>query len=193
MPGLTNLTVFLLRYGQVAADGLTLLRVLLSLVLVVLGLRGKPALSSAVCVTIFAWFTDLVDGRLASRSNDPQRRSWFGRHDAEADLSVALGVSAYLTLSGYLATWFGLGLIAAAIGLRLSHSYNLPWLVIPVPYAALLVLTFREVSFWGYLMLGYLLIPLAVGHRRLRGQYLKGFFTDLRTFLGIREDLDRDF
>ncbi len=193
MPGSTTTTVFLLRYGHVAADGLTLLRVLLSLGLVLLGLRGKAALSTVVCVTVLAWFTDLVDGRLASRSNDPQRRSWFGRHDAEADLSVALGVSAYLTLSGYLATWLGLSLIAAAIALRLSSSYNLPWLVIPIPYATLLVLAFRDISFWGYLMLGYLLIPLAIGHRRLRGQYLREFFADVQRILGTRKDLDQDF
>jgi hypothetical protein len=182
---------FLPRFNRLVADSLIVLRVLLSLSMIWLGLRGKAALSAVALVTTLAWLTDLIDGPFARRSPDHKPKSWLGRHDSIADLSVALGVTAYLTLSGYMATWLGLGLILAAIALRSAHSYNLPWLVIPIPYATLLVLALRFEPFWGYLMAGYLLFLLLFGHRRIREQYYIEFRADMRSFLGRRESLDR--
>ena len=67
--------------------------------------KGPPQVA---LIVLLSWITDLLDGPLARR--DPNgKESWVGKRDAEADLATSVGLSLYLVLSRYVATWLGLG------------------------------------------------------------------------------------
>jgi phosphatidylglycerophosphate synthase len=158
------------------ADLLTCTRILLAVYLAWLGIVvGKAALSSAMATVIVTWLTDLFDGPLARR-DVIGRRTWVGDHDAEADLSVALGIICYLTFSGAVqpVVGWGLGLVMVALWVFVSHQ--IAWPVYAVPYVIIIWLAFDEALFYAWVAIGYLLLVLAVTWRRFRGQYLREFF-----------------
>jgi len=167
---------FKFRHTKPLADVLTVSRVLLSISLAVLGAtQGAGALPVAVLIVILCWFTDLVDGPLARHDAD-SRTTWVGKHDAEADLLITVGVSAYLVFSGYLAVWVGVALMLVAVGLRILHSRALAWPVGAVSYLVLGIVTFQESPILGWVVVGYLLVTLAVRWPRLLHEFLPEFF-----------------
>lgn len=177
-----------LRHGRLLADVLTLSRVLLAVLLALVGwLRGPAGLPMALTVLLLSWLTDLLDGPLARRDANPQP-TWIGRHDAEADLSTALGVAAYLALSGYIHPGLGVALVAATLGVWFLHSHQLAWPLYAIPYAILAWVAFDEAPAFGWVVMGYLAGTLAVGWRRLRAEYLPEFF---RAVAGLRGWLER--
>ncbi len=171
-------------HGKSLADLLTVGRALLGFCLAGLGwVRGAEALPTAVLTVILSWLTDLLDGPLARHAPDP-RTTWIGEHDAEADLSVSLGVAAYLVLSGYLPAWMGGALVLMILGLWILHSHQLAWPFYALPYVVLGVTAFREAPLFGWLAVGYLLATLAVRWRRLKGEYLPQFFQAVGSLRG---------
>lgn len=158
------------------ADVLTVSRAFLAILLAVLGAtRGADALPAAVLIVVTSWVTDILDGPLARR--DPRDWvSWVGQHDAEADLSVSLGVTAYLVLSGYLAGWLGAVLALVTLLLWVFHSHQLAWPVYAVPYVVLIAWAFRVAPFTGWVAGGYLALVLVVRWPRLRYEFLPEFF-----------------
>jgi len=167
------------RHTKPWADLLTVSRTLLGVYLAGLGVkRGTEALPTAVLIVIISWLTDVLDGPFAR--HDPDHRStWVGEHDAEADLTVSLGVVAYLVLSGYLAGWLGAVLVLTILGLWVLHSHQLAWPAYALPYAILILLAFQDVPLFGWLAVGYLLATLVVCRSRFWQQYLPEFFQAL--------------
>jgi phosphatidylglycerophosphate synthase len=158
------------------ADFLTVSRALLGICLAWLGMaRGVEALPTAVLVVIISWLTDVLDGPLARY--DPEHRvTWLGEHDAEADLAISLGVTAYLVLSAYLAGWMGAVLVLTILGLWVLHSHQLAWPFYALPYVILILLALQDAPLFGWLALGYLLATPVVCWPRFWQQYLPEFF-----------------
>lgn len=177
----------MLRHTKLLADLLTLSRPLLAVCLVGLGMaRGAEALPTAVLAVIVSWLTDLLDGPLARR--DPDHRStWVGEHDAEADLTVSLGVAAYLVLSGYLAGWLGAALVLTILALWVLHSHQLSWPFYALPYVILILTALRGVPLLGLLAVGYLLGTLVVNWSRFWQQHLAEFFGAIESLHGGNE------
>lgn len=158
------------------ADLLTIGRALLGVCLAGLGMaRGAKALPIAVLTVIISWLTDVLDGPLA-RHDPGHRVTWVGEHDAEADLTVSLGVATYLVLSGYLASWFGGMLVLTVLGLWILHSHQLAWPFYAVPYVVLILTALRDAPLFGWLAVGHLLATLVVCWERFWQQYLPEFF-----------------
>ena len=173
-----------LQHTKFLADLLTVSRAFLGVCLAGLGLVwGVEALPTAILTVILSWLTDLLDGPLARHDPDP-RLTWIGEHDAEADLSVSLGVAAYLVLSGYLPAWMGGAVVLITLGLWVLHSHQLAWPFYALPYVILGVLAFQEAPPFGWLAVGYLLVTLAVRWRRLKGEFLPEFFQAVGSLLG---------
>lgn len=182
---------FKFRHTRPLADLLTASRVLLSVYLVGLGMtRGAEALPVAVLAVILSWLTDLADGPLARHDPDSPI-TWVGRHDAEADLSVSLGVAVYLAFSGYLAAWLGVVLVLAIMGLWILHSHQLAWPFYAVPYTVLILTALRDAPLFGWLAVGYLLATLVASWSRLRREFLPGFFEAVGSLLGRNDQLSQ--
>lgn len=171
-------------HTKTLADLLTVSRACLSVCLAALGMvRGAEALPTAVLIVIITWLTDLLDGPLARHDPDP-RITWIGEHDPEADLTVSLGVAAYLVLSGYLAAWLGAVVVLVTLGLWVWHSHQLAWPFYAVPYVVLEVVALREAPLFGWLAVAYLLATLVARWSRLRDEFLPEFFQAVASFRG---------
>jgi phosphatidylglycerophosphate synthase len=158
------------------ADLLTCTRILLAVYLAWLGIAiGKPALPSVVATVVVTWLTDLFDGPIARR-DVVGRRTWVGDHDAEADLSVALGIICYLVFSGYVHPPIGLGLGLVLMALWIFVSHQAAWPAYAVPYAIIILLALDRAPFYAWVAIGYLLLTLAVTWPRFVHQYLREFF-----------------
>ncbi|RME85711.1 MAG: hypothetical protein D6775_02120 [Caldilineae bacterium] len=167
-------------YMRTLADLLTLVRILFSLVMVWIGWAlGAEGLSLAVAVLLLAWFTDLLDG-MAARRAPADSTSRIGTHDAEADLSVSLGVTGYLSFSDYLPPLIGLALAALITAIWLGRSHVLAWPFYVIPYVILFWIAWRYEPAAGRMYLGYLAIILFIRRKRFWSEHLPDFFTAIR-------------
>lgn len=128
----------------VVADGMTILRLLLSVAVV--PLTWAADLTATGIVVSVAWLTDLADGRLARRSGSAGRLAGW---DLRADTLVGLGVVVGLTASGLVPIWLP---IAVAPGLWpfLRGNVTAAMLVQLAGFVPLLVLlwTDRPPAWW---------------------------------------------
>ena len=84
------------------ADGMTGLRLVLSVALTVLGsLAGSRGLDLAAAFVLTAWTTDALDGPLARKSG-VKTQSWIGRSDLFIDMLLALGLLYFMKSAGLL-------------------------------------------------------------------------------------------
>jgi cardiolipin synthase len=150
---------------------------------------GQPALPAVVVITVATWITDVFDGYLARRSA-ARAHTWVGDHDAEADLSVSLGVLFYLALSGYLPRFvLLLGLLIVAVWTL--ASYQLAWPLYAIPYVALIWVAMAAAPIHAWLAIGYLGLVTIVTWPRLPQQFLPQFFEAVGRLLapaGSRHD-----
>ena len=91
------------------ADLITSARVLIAVCLVGVGiLQGAAGLPLAAWMMIFDWAGDMVDGRIA-RSSRLQYQTWLGDHDLEVDMTVSVGLLAFLVKAGFVNIWLAGG------------------------------------------------------------------------------------
>ena len=172
------------------ADALTQARVVLGLCIALLGFwRGRQALPQVILAVIVSWATDLLDGPLAR--HDPRRvQTWIGEHDAEADLSTSVGLTAYLMSSRYLTAWLGIAILLATLGLWFLHSHQLAWPFYAMPYAILISVALRTATLLGWALIAYLAGVLLLRWRRLKCEFLPEFLEaakDVYTALSNRD------
>ncbi len=145
------------------ADLLTAARFGLAWVILWLGItEGAEALPTAVVLLLMAWLTDVLDGPLARR--DPTgRHTWIGDRDLETDITVSVGVLAFLTLSGYMTPQVAIAYAAGCAAL-LWHfrSLHLAWAAQTPPYAGMILVALREARPYGLAMLGYVALVIIV-------------------------------
>jgi phosphatidylglycerophosphate synthase len=151
-----------------AADGLTLTRGLLGVLLIVLGvLNGKAALAQDVWILVLAWSTDMLDGRIA-RALHTDQKSWLGKNDVYIDLFVSVAALAYLTLTGLLALGIAAAylLIWGIVFLRRGIPPLFAQIFQNPIYAFFLFLTLRSAPAVLVWMLPWALVALAIFWRR---------------------------
>ncbi|HIC88759.1 MAG TPA: CDP-alcohol phosphatidyltransferase family protein [Anaerolineae bacterium] len=164
------------------ADVLTATRIALACYLVWLGLtQGAAALPTAITVLILCWATDLLDGPLARR--DPAHtRTWLGEHDLAADMSVALAVLGFLTLSRFVAPPVTAIYLLVSVGL-LWH-YRAPVLGMALqapPYGGMLWVALRQAFLYGLLAIGWIVLTVIVTWPRFPRQVVPNFLADMRS------------
>jgi cardiolipin synthase len=99
------------------ADFFTLIRVLLSPTLILIGiLEGSDGLALAIGAMIASWTSDALDGPIARRSR-VKYHTWLGDHDLEVDMAVSIGLMIYMLLSGF-------------VDLQIVGVYILLWVLI---------------------------------------------------------------
>lgn len=83
-----------------AADGLTSIRLALSIILPVWGIyQGPRGLNGAAALVLVAWTSDVFDGPLARKSGVTEQ-TWVGRHDLVIDMLLALGLLCFMCCAG---------------------------------------------------------------------------------------------
>ncbi len=166
------------------ADLLTWARMLLFPLFVWLGLtQGSEALQTVIVLVILNWTADSLDGPLARRKPF-SHQTWIGARDLEIDMLVSCGLLAYLTATGllgwpvalfYLLTW---GLY---FGLRgISRS---PGILFQAPiYALFIVVSFRVAAPFGWLMVLWIVLAMAVTWPKFPREMVPSFLNGMRTF-----------
>jgi cardiolipin synthase len=173
---------------KTVADLLTALRFGLAWLILWLGISaGADALPAVMTVLILAWITDLLDGPLARR--DPSgRRTWIGDRDLETDISVSIGVLAYLTLAHYVAPSIalGYGLICAAL-LAKFRSRQLGMVVQAPAYAGIIYVALHDAQSFGLAAVGYVLLVVAATWPRFPRVVVPQFLDGMRTLVTDQE------
>lgn len=94
------------------ADGLTALRLAISVALALLGpLVGSQDLNAAAALVLVAWTTDLFDGPLARKSGRAGQ-NWLGRSDLLIDMVLSVALLVYMGSVGLVYFWLGLAYVA---------------------------------------------------------------------------------
>jgi cardiolipin synthase len=163
------------------ADGLTLVRVLLALVMLWVGLSlGRAALDTAAILLILAWATDLLDGPLARRAHC-DRQTWIGDHDLEVDVALSLGLLAYLILGGYVAPLIGAGyVVICGFLLWWSRSRHLAMAVQAPVYLILIYSALRYAFPYGWIVIGWILMSVLVTWPRFPKVIVPEFIEGMR-------------
>jgi cardiolipin synthase len=169
---------------KTVADLLTALRFGLAWLILWLGISvGADALPAVMMVLILAWITDLLDGPLARR--DPSgRTTWIGDRDLETDISVSIGVLAYLTLAHYVAPsiTIGYGLICAALLVRF-RSRELGMVVQAPAYAGIIYVALHDAQVYGWLAVGYVLLVIVATWPRFPRVVVPQFLDGMRNLV----------
>ncbi len=172
---------------KTVADVLTGIRFLLGPYIMWLGFHGGPAAIAAAALTLLiSWATDLLDGPLARRA---QRgiHTWIGDHDLAADVTVALGVWAYLALAGFIPLWPAVVYtLAGAAALWHSRSIHLGWALQALPYGLMIWTAWRVVPPYGLLLVAWVGFVLVATWPRFPQHTLPEFFSGMRELLRKR-------
>ncbi len=167
---------------NVLADTLTALRCVLALVILYAGVVRGPGegLATAALLTILAWVTDVLDGRLARRARRPTR---LGRCDLVADIGltlalatclVAWGVVPFLLVAG--------GLALAGLGVRAFHALAPLQLAMGLVYGTFIFTVWRISPEWGRTLAGSTGFLVLLNPQRAR-QQVTGFLDQAAVIL----------
>jgi phosphatidylglycerophosphate synthase len=87
------------------ADLITFTRGLIAIGLVWVGLEaGGAGLFLAAWMMLADWIGDMLDGRIARRSQ-VQYRTWIGDHDLQVDMTVSVGLLIFMLQANFLSIW----------------------------------------------------------------------------------------
>lgn len=170
------------------ADILTILRFGLAWIILRLGLNeGASALPMVMMVLLLAWITDILDGPLARRDLTGHH-TWIGDRDLEVDISVSIGVLAYLALAGLVHPNIVLGYgLACAVLLQQTRSRHLAWAVQAPPYAAIIYVALRDVPSYGLVAVGYVVLIVAVTWPRFPRAVVPQFLAGIRDLVNTSD------
>ena len=146
-----------------AADALTLGRLVVALALIAVLGTGRVTLGAALLG--FAWISDFLDGRAARASGG---RTRLGDVDLWADTFVGAGVVLGFTVWGWVHPVVGLGLVAVLLAaFALTRNEAMSMLLQATGYALALWRTWRDghpASLWWLLTI---IVVIAVVNRRI--------------------------
>lgn len=174
------------------ADMLTTLRFGLAWIILWLGVGDSAdALPTAIMVLVLAWTTDILDGPLA-RHDPTGSHTWIGDRDLEVDISVSVGVLAYLALAGFVPPEIAVGYgIVCAVLLRLTRSRHLAWAVQAPPYAGIIYFALRDAQGYGLIAVGYVVLIIVATWPRFPQVMVPQFLAGVRE-LGKASNGERD-
>lgn len=167
--------------GQVA-DLLTLSRLAIGIAMIWFGaIVGQPAVGAVACLLILSWTSDSLDGPIARRGSQ-EERTHFGDHDLVFDIIVALGLLGYIVLArilpwgaaaSYLALW-------ALVFYRWGFNRSLGMLVQAPIYLWFLILSLQRASMFGYAILAWIVLVVAITWPRFPREVVPGFLGGMR-------------
>ncbi len=164
------------------ADSITMARLVLGGCLVYLGwVHGRAALESAVWIMIVNWTGDCLDGPIARHSH-PYHHTWVGDHDLEIDMTVASGLLAYLSLSGFLDLRLAGGylLVSLLIFRVLGRPFALAMLFQAPIYAWFIWVAVREAPPVGWCLPVWILAAVLLTWPKFPREILPGFVEGMR-------------
>ena len=168
------------------ADLLTLSRLILALTLAWLGYtQGAAVLPLACWLMIASWTTDVMDGWLAHRSRR-QYSTWIGEHDLFFDISVSVGLFAYLLFSGLLPIWLGVVYILfwVLIFWMFGFQFVLGMLFQAPIYGWFICVALLQATNNGLLMLVWIILAVLVTWPRFPQQVVPGFLEKIKAVRG---------
>ncbi len=179
--------------AKTVADLITLARVAIAAGFVWLGLAGDPGtLPWAVLLLLLDWTGDILDGAVAQRSRVPHR-SWIGDHDLEVDILAAIGLLAYLVLTGLvdarLALIYALGWAGLLWWTRLPRSLGM--LCQAPVYAGLIVIALARRPSAGLWLILWIVAAVVVTWPRTIEAVIPGFLAGIRTLRPPRAGRNR--
>jgi len=164
------------------ADFFTLIRVLLSPTLILLGvLQGSEGLPLAIGAMIASWTSDALDGPIARRSR-VKYHSWLGDHDLEVDMAVSIGLMTYMLLAGlvdlqivgvYILLW-------VLIFWRWGQMRSLGMLFQAPIYGYFIYISMRLAPATGSWMIGWIVAVTIITWPRFPKEVVPGFLDGMR-------------
>jgi len=167
---------------NVLADTLTALRCVFVLIILYTGVVVGPAegLSTAVVLTILAWITDVLDGKLARKANQPTH---LGPYDPVADVGLTIALSACLVAWGMLPLLLVVGGLAlAGVSARALRAMAPLQLAMGMVYGTFILTVWGLDPEWGHTLVGGVGIVALLNPRRTREQ-IAGFLNQAGTIL----------
>ena len=165
--------------ATVVADGLTVLRLVIAIVLI--PAAWSLSLGLSAWLLSVAWMTDVLDGRLARGVGEEGR---MGRWDLTADTAVGAGLLVGLAGSGEIPAWFAVAVVVILGTLFLFGNFAASMLLQVAGYASLIALLWsRRPSLWWVPPATAVLIAI-IDWRRLVQVNIPGFLRALGNPLG---------
>jgi hypothetical protein len=164
------------------ADLITTLRALLALFLIWVGdAMGDRGLTLVVWVMLADWIGDAVDGPIARRSR-VKYETWIGEHDLEVDMTVSVGLLAYLFLAGFVSMWVAVGyLLLWGVGFwrygGIPRSYGMLFQT-PI-YAWFAYIALREVPGTAWVIPAFIIVIIVLTWPRFPQMVIPGFLAGL--------------
>ncbi|MGC9522476.1 MAG: CDP-alcohol phosphatidyltransferase family protein [Anaerolineae bacterium] len=168
---------------NILADGLTLLRFLLVVVILQVGVVRGPdeGLAAAATLTVLAWITDVLDGPLARRARRPTR---LGRCDLVADIGLTLALATCLVVWGALPLLLVTGGVAlAGLSARKPHKMAPLQLAMALVYGSFILTVWGRAPKWGRMMTGSVAGIALLNPKRTQEQ-VRGFLNEMGSILG---------
>jgi phosphatidylglycerophosphate synthase len=168
--------------ATVIADGLTVLRFVVAIVLI--PATWSLSLGVSAWLVSVAWVTDVLDGRLARAVGE---EGWMGRWDLTADTAVGAGLLVGLAGSGEIPAWFAIAVLAILGTLFLLGNFAASMLLQVAAYSSLIILLWsRRPSLWWLPMVAAVMIGI-IDWRRLLQVNIPGFLHAFRQSAGRGE------
>ena len=171
------------------ADLLTLSRLILALTLAWLGYtEGAAVLPLACWIMIASWTTDVMDGWLAKTSRR-KYTTWIGEHDLFFDISVSVGLFAYLLFSRLVPLWLGVAyiLLWVLIFWQFGFQFVLGMLFQAPIYGWFIGVALFQTTNNGLLMLVWIALIVLVTWPRFPQQVVPGFLEKIKA---VRDNKD---
>ena len=137
--------------------------------IILIGLQqGIKALPTTVFLTSLSWFTDILDGSLARKSERPTR---LGHLDVIVDVGLALALALFLVLGGIILLVPVIVVIALTILISwLSHSTAPRKLMMGVSYGTFIFVVWQKDVQWFLFLIGSVLLFMLFFPKRTREQ-----------------------
>jgi phosphatidylglycerophosphate synthase len=166
--------------ATVVADGLTVLRFVIAIVLI--PATWSLSLGVSAWLVSVAWVTDVLDGRLARAVGEEGR---MGRWDLTADTAVGAGLLVGLAGSGEIPALFAFAVLVIMGTLFLLGNFAASMLLQVAGYSSLITLLWsRRPSVWWMPMVTAVLVGI-IDWRRLLQVNVPGFLRGLAGRPGI--------
>ncbi len=166
---------------KLVADILTTARFLIGIYIIRFsGFDISDGISSAATLLWLAWVTDLLDGPI-SRLDPRKIQTFIGKHDLTADVMVSLGCWLFLTFSGVIPLWLGIGYILFGFFLIwYFKSEYLAWAFQAPPYGMMILTALRYAPAYGVLLITWIAIVVIVTWPRFPKYTLPEFLNGIK-------------
>jgi len=170
---------------NIVADGLTLTRIVLVLLMLLIGIyHGVESFPTIAVLLLACWVTDTLDGKLARQSPEPTR---LGRFDLVADLGLTFVLAICLIVWGIVPVLpTAIAMIIALVGSFIFQSSAPRKLAMGVVYGIFTFSLWQREPSLVWIMIGGLLLLIAINPAGSKHQ-VSDFLKEVRTFLNRKK------